>query len=383
MNILPHIPESVMNCITQRRDSTPIYVYDTETIQEHCRLFRSIEYGRLSIHFASMANNNPYFLSLIRKQGLCVFVNSLKHLNLCLKVGFTGNEIIYTASALDVSTMEQIYQSGASFNADSLTQIEQWFSHFPQKPIGIRCNIGEKVNPVKTRAGYFLGKSSRLGLSLTEILSLQDHPRIHGLHLYAGTDIIDMDYFFDCYRIIAELIHLFPNLTSINFGGGFGIDKNTNTLFDIPAFGLRLTEFMNTLCEKSGKKLTGILEPGRIIGSTAGYFVCSVTDIKIRNSVQYIGVNASSVQFPRPLLYPLDAVHPVGLLRNAQIVNKEDTVDSTVYGCSTYSRDFLAHHASLPPAKLGDTVVFGNAGSYCASSHCQFLGFEKVYEVFV
>ena len=35
------------------------------------------------------------------------------------------------------------------------------------------------------------------------------------------------------------------------------------------------------------------------------------------------------------------------------------------------------------PLKIGDIVVFGNAGSYSASSHSQFLGFPKPEEFFI
>jgi len=37
----------------------------------------------------------------------------------------------------------------------------------------------------------------------------------------------------------------------------------------------------------------------------------------------------------------------------------------------------------LPEIKPGDTLVFGNAGSYSASSHMQFLGFPKPEEFFI
>jgi len=56
---------------------------------------------------------------------------------------------------------------------------------------------------------------------------------------------------------------------------------------------------------------------------------------------------------------------------------------STIYGCSTYSRDFLAKDIQLPIANPGDIIVLGYAGSYSASAHTNFLGFPPAKEVFI
>jgi diaminopimelate decarboxylase len=53
-----------------------------------------------------------------------------------------------------------------------------------------------------------------------------------------------------------------------------------------------------------------------------------------------------------------------------------------VFGCSTYSRDFLSHGTALPAARPGDLVVFGQAGAYCASLHTSFLGFPPAAEIY-
>ena len=140
---------------------------------------------------------------------------------------------------------------------------------------------------------------------------------------------------------------------------------------------------MSEVSHRRGSSLRLILEPGRIIGGDAGFFVCNVTDVKKRENNRLIGVNASTVQFSRPLLYPEIANHPVMIIRDGvQLIS--DTLNPTsIYGCSTYSRDLFSKNARLPELEIGDIVVFGNAGSYSASSHSQFLGFPKPEEYFI
>jgi diaminopimelate decarboxylase len=362
-------------------DNQPFYVYDEELIRQHCRVFNQITYLNKSIHFASMANTNTHFLNIVKDEGTGVFVNSIGHLKLMQEIGFKS--IIFTASGLDENVLRIVKESGAQLNLDSPGQIALWHKLFPKIPVGIRCNIVDDIVPKKTHAGFFIGKKSRLGFTRNELLEIKDKSLIHGLHLYVGTDIMDIEYFIACYRKLCENISLFPNLEYLNFGGGFGVEENGDSSFDMISYGNRVTQLMEEVSDKAGRPIKLILEPGRIIGGNAGYFVCHVTDIKIRNGQRFVGVNASSTQFPRPLFYPDTAMHPLQILHNNELSNSGELIPTMIYGCSTYSRDFLRKNINLGDIEIGDSIIFGNAGSYSASSYTQFLGFTRPEEYFV
>jgi diaminopimelate decarboxylase len=362
---------------------TPFYIYDTKRIQENCREFLNIRYTPLSVNYAMMANSNPRFLKIVKKAGLKIFVNSLLHLEMALDLNFMGDEIVYAASAMDESTMRRVRSSGAKLILDSIGQFELWQSLFPDTGIGIRCNIGELVVPRNTTGGYFIGNQSRLGLTMESVNSLKGNPCISGLHIYVGTNISEIDYFIDCYQHITNIADFFPKLEYIDFGGGFGSGEKKISGFDMHTFSRKVTELMDKIAFTSGRRISLILEPGRIIGADAGYFVCKITDIKMRNNQQLIGVNASSVQFPRPRFYPDHASHPVAILSRSDSASDKSVSLSSVYGCSTYSRDYLARNVDLPQANIGDIVILSNAGSYCSTAHTNFLGFPKAKEYFI
>jgi len=365
-----------------KNDNAPIYLYDSDKIREYCKRFVSIPYSPKSIHFATMANCNPEFLSIIREEGLGVFVNSPEHLKTVVDLGFREKEIVFTASALCRDTMKLACDAGVMVFLDSPNQIKQWETFFPEKPFGIRCNLGTMVTPIKTHASYFIGEESRLGFTPEEIRAQKGNKNIIGLHLYVGTDILNYDYFFACYQSLLSFSKLFPNLSHIDLGGGFGINYNGSFPFDIERYGKKLKVMMEEVGVNSGRKLSLLLEPGRIIGAEAGYFACLVTDVKFRKDKQLIGINASTTQFPRPLFYPDKAIHPVAIIRDGALANGA-TVMSNVYGCSTYSRDYFIKNASVPKTNIGDWVIFGNAGSYCAAAFTQFLGFLPAEEKFL
>ena len=364
-------------------ESDAYYIYDSQKIREQCRIFQNISYQNKSIHFASMANINPQFLRIVRDEVVNVFVNSIIHLEEVSKIGYKNKEIIFTSSALNEKTMKYVESFNVQLNVDSPNQLEQWLKLFPEKTIGIRCNIGDRVKPFSTYAGFYIGKESRLGFTREEITQIADRSKINGLHLYVGTDIFSIDYFINCYNELIDIATDFPNLDYLNFGGGFGVPENGAKQFNISEFNIRVTKLMNEVSIRKGRNLKLILEPGRIIGGEAGYFVCNVSDLKKRGDKQLVGVNASTVQFSRPLLYPEIAHHPVMIIRDGVQLISDNKSPTTIYGCSTYSRDIFSDKTELPELKIGDIVVFGNAGSYSASSHMQFLGFPKPEEIFV
>jgi diaminopimelate decarboxylase len=371
--------------IRELADSTdgPFYLYDSEKIRENCRSLLNIPYTKKAIHFATMANANPKFLQIVKDMGLNVFVNSILHLETALELGYKGREIIYAASAMDEISMKKVHKSGANLIIDSTMQLDQWFKLFPGTDIGIRCNIGELVVPRKTLAGYFIGKESRLGFKPGEIRKLEGNPHISGLHLYAGTNIIDFKYFINCYKHVAELAELFPSLRFLDFGGGFGLSGPSSEVFDMARFSKSITELMDQVSSTIGRPIQLILEPGRIIGGDAGYFICRIVDIKHNGNHQLIGVNASCVQFPRPLFYSDSAYHPVSIISKNNSAGSKRMLKSTIFGCSTYSRDFLAQDVLLSQPSPGDLIVLGYAGSYCAAAYTKFLGFPQAREYFI
>ncbi len=363
-------------------NGAPYYLYDTPLIARQCQQFREIPYEPKSIHFATMANINPDFLRTVRESGVSAFVNSLDHLDVVLRAGFAAESVVFTASALSDETMIAAQRLGVQVNLDSPAQLQRWFALFPKTPVGIRCNIGVQVAPRDTRAGYFLGLRSRLGFTTEEIEAAAGDPRIIGLHLYVGTDIMEVDYFISCYEVLWGYARLFPNLEYLNLGGGFSVPEQGDATFDMEDYGHQVSRLMREQSRTLGREIRLALEPGRIIGGRAGYFFCKVTDVKLRGDHQFIGVDASSTQFPRPLFYPDTVSHPVAILRGACTV-VGPVRESSVYGCSTYSRDFLARDTSLPPVQIGDWVVLGHAGSYCASARTEFLGFPPAEEIFL
>lgn len=366
-----------------KKEFEPYYLFDSDEIKKCCRTFQNISYKNKSIHFATMANINSDFLRLIKKENTNVFVNSMGHLKQVMDVGYKGHEIIFTSSAMTEKTMKTIKTNGIRTYLDSPLQLRRWSKLNPDATVGIRCNIGDSIKPHSNHAGSFIGKASRLGFSIEEIKQILDKSKITSIHVYVGTDITDITYFMNCYSALIQIAKYFPNLNSLNFGGGFGVSENGEKTFDIDEYNSQLNKLMEVASKSLDRDLKIILEPGRIIGANSGYFVCNVSDIKKKDDSILIGVNASIAQFPRPLMYPDLALHPVQVVRDGKVLSGKEQHVSIIYGNSTYSRDIFRKNIYLPEIATGDILVFGNAGAYSSSSCSEFLGFEKPEEYFI
>ncbi len=87
----------------EKLGDSSFYVYDEELIRANIARFASFPYAHTSIHFASMANDNPVLLELLKEAGFGLFVNSRKHLQLGLSLGFRPEDIIFASTGINRS----------------------------------------------------------------------------------------------------------------------------------------------------------------------------------------------------------------------------------------------------------------------------------------
>ncbi|MFT4079329.1 diaminopimelate decarboxylase family protein [Rhodomicrobium sp.] len=346
---------------------TPFYAYDLTVIEENIRRFKSISYPSTSIHFASMANDNPELLRLLQCTGFGVFVNSLKHLVLSLDVGFGKDSIIFASTGVSDAVMKVLSQKEIFISLDSIPQIKRYGRFSPGTRAGLRLNIDEK-----SKNNIFIGNESRIGLMESEIdcafaAAAEYGVTLVGPHVYLGTDVTGLDALIDGIDRTLELSDRFTNLELIDLGGGFPLDP---TRFDFKKYNRAVSERMERVSKRRGHTVKLILEPGRSMFGDAGRFYAQITDIKERPDRWIVCVNASASLIPRAMFY--EDYNPVSLACRSETKCLDKPAD--IVGSTTYSRDFLAKGISLPEVQIGDWLEFGESGSYCYSMTTRFLG---------
>ena len=237
--------------------------------------------------------------------------------------------------------------------------------------------------------------STKLGIDQSrfiedyEMISKLEHLNICGLHVFAADGVLDcnillkyVDYVFKYVRDIEKVI---GNVSVIDFGGGFGIDyTKEGKEFNVQAYFEGL--------EKAVKKYSFedkefILELGKYIVGSAGYYATRIVDIKECKGMKHI-VTAGGVNHMR-LPIATDRKHPVYIismeiskLYNAQIEVSNETVD--IEGPLCMTEDKISWDEPIEHAIIGDIVVLTQAGAYCYSaSTLWFLSHQLPLELII
>ena len=350
-----------------KKIGSPSYLYFEEAIDENIEMFADIPYEPTSIHFATMANDNPILLSILKEAGFGVFVNSLKHLTVAKKCGFATDEVIFASTGISPRLMKSLINQNVPINIDSIQQLKQFGVLAPGQKIGIRINIDEK-----SKNDPHNGLGSRIGVLQSEFDAVKRAAKKYGLqiagtHIYPGTDIVNMQDSLAAVQTTLDLSDHFPDIEFVDLGGGFPIDRGR---FDIATYKSEVAEMMVRYSRKRGRDIRLVVEPGRAMFGDTAVFISEVTDVKVRPDRAIVTCDGSASLLPRAMFY--EDYNPVRAIGNLNHLQFQLPVD--IAGSTTYSRDYLSRKTQLPIVEPGNLLVFENAGSYCYSMITRFLG---------
>jgi diaminopimelate decarboxylase/aspartate kinase len=141
----------------------------------------------------------------------------------------------------------------------------------------------------------------------------------------------------------------------LDLGGGLGVpEKRGGRALDLGAVGVSLEEVRSAW---PGYDIW--LEPGRFVIAEAGVLVATVTQIKGKGEVQYVGISTGMNSLIRPALY--GAYHEIA---NLSRWGEQSTEVVNVVGPICESGDRLGTDRLLPACREGDVLAIANAGAY-------------------
>jgi len=343
------------------------YVYEEKLIKHNIKRFKSLPYTNASVHFASMANDNPVLLSMLKEEAFGLFVNSRKHLELGLSLGFKPEQIVFASTGISAPTMRLLGRLGVRVNIDSRGQLEMYGQQHPGSSLGIRLNIDEK-----SRNNVFIGAESRIGMLESELpevfaIARKYNLKLIGTHVYLGTDVTSLEDLLAGVDKTLELSDHFEDLEFVDLGGGFPIQEER---FDFEQYKHAISERLENYSIKRGRSIHMVLEPGRAVFGNTAFFCAQVTDVKERPDRYLVCLNASATLIPRAMFY--EDYNPVSVLRSSATGEFDKPVD--IVGSTTYSRDFIGRKVQLQRVNPGDWLKLHCAGSYCYAMITRFLG---------
>jgi diaminopimelate decarboxylase len=378
---------------------SPLFVYDRAVLDRKYDALRAALPDRFSIYYSIKANPHPSVIKHFLQRGCGIEIASAGEFHRALQAGCLPEHMLFAGPGKSESELALVLSRGiGEIHIESLTEAQRITSICHR--LDRRANVAIRINPAGAAEGGAMrmgGRPAPFGMDeeiLDEVLEalLALTPlNITGIHLFAGTQILDASVLLDQYshgiglarRVSARLMR---PLSTLDFGGGLGI----------PYFGHEhelnldvLRKGLNSLCVgiENDPALRGtkfIVEPGRFLVGEAGIYVARISDIKVSRGKKFLIVDGGMhhhLAASGNLGQTIKRNYPIAIL-NKLAVSASEAVD--VVGPLCTPLDTLARSVVLPHAEIGDLIGIFQSGAYGKSaSPTGFLSHPPPAEIWV
>lgn len=350
---------------------TPFHLYDEKGIRENARkLNEAFTWNEgFKEYFAVKATPNPTILKILQEEGCGVDCSSLTELMMSDKVGFNGDDIMFSSNVTPKEDYELASKLNAIINLDDITHID-----FLEEIAGIPERISCRYNP----GSDFTGDNdimdnpaeAKYGFTYPQLVEgfkkLQDKgAKEFGLHAFLASNTVADEYYPALAKILFETAVKLNKETGaeirfINLSGGIGIPyRPEEEPADIMAIGEGVRKAYEDILVPAGMDDVSIFtELGRFM---LGPYGCLVTTAIHKKHIykDYVGLDACAADLMRPAMY--------GAYHHISVMGKEDQPHDHKYdvtGGLCENNDKFAVDRMLPKVDKGDLLVIHDTGAH-------------------
>ena len=378
---------------------TPLFIYCRGVVEKKWNLLREALPPRFAIYYSVKANPSQVIVKEFLSKGAGLEVASAGEFSQALKAGCAPEKMIFAGPGKTNSELEFVVARGiGEIHIESVREAER-LSKIAEN-LGVRAPIALRVNPGGEAEGGAMrmgGRPAAFGIDEEDLEQALDRVAslnglvFRGIHLFAGTQILDFRILASQYRKGIEIArrtaeYLKGDIHTVDFGGGLGIPYFSHEQeLDMG----KLRDELHVLFESvQGDPLFTdtrfLVEPGRYLVGESGVYLARVVDLKTSRGKKFLILDGG-------MHHHLAASGNLGqtIKRNYPIaaVDKLDQAADTTYevvGPLCTPLDVLARSVSLPSLEVGDLVAIFQSGAYARSaSPLGFLSHPTPPEVWV
>ena len=344
---------------------SPLYVYNERVFRSRIREIRSmVSYPHFGVHLSVKANNNLTLLKIAKEEGITVDAMSPGEIYVEEKAGFQPEDIFFITNNVSKEEMSYAVEKGILVSVDSLSQLETFGKAFPGHKVAIRINTGVGAghsDKVVTGGHHTKFAICAEDLPKAREIACRYGLTITGINQHIGSFFLNKEPYLDGVKALLPLAMDFPDLTLIDFGGGFGMpyDPEHQSRLDLQGLGKDLSQLMEDFAKAYGREILFKVEPGRYLTAECGVLLGTVHALKENSGVQYVGTDLGFNVLIRPLLY--EAYHHIETYPKRE---GAPVRPYTVVGNICESGDILAKDRLLPAMSEGDVIAVLDAGAY-------------------
>ena len=359
---------------------TPYHLYDEKGIRENAlRLKDAFSWNKgFREYFAVKATPNPYIIKILQECGCGVDCSSLTELMMSEKLGFRGDDIMFSSNDTPAEEFALARKLDAQINLDDITHID-----FLNDICGIPETICCRFNP----GGVFKISTSimdnpgdaKYGFTKPQII--EGYKRLKemgakrfGIHSFLASNTVTNEYYPTLAKILFETVVEIKEKTGVqisfvNLSGGVGIpytpDQEPNDIYKISE---GVKKAYDEILVPAGIDVAIYTELGRYMLGPYGCLVTKAIHEKHTHK-EYIGVDACAVNLMRPAMY--------GAYHHITVMGKENEPCDHKYditGSLCENNDKFAIDRMLPKIDMGDFLVIHDSGAHGFSMGYNYNG---------
>ena len=371
---------------------SPVYVYDQRTLETQAEAVLNFPnaFG-LTARYAMKALPNSTVIRILTQKGLHIDASSGYEAERAMRAGVPGPHIMLTAQQMP-KNLKHLIGRGVIFNACSLNQLQTFGDLFPGRSLSVRINPGMGSGHSKrTNVG---GHAASFGIwheyiSDVHKICKQCDLTITTMHTHIGSGS-DPEVWERVALMSLKICVGFKNATTLSLGGGYKIGRMPGEVStDLQVIGQHMAEAFEMTARQTGRSLRLEVEPGTYLVANAGAIVATAIDVVDtgKDGYKFIKTDTGMTEVIRPSMY--GAQHPIAAMPAEE--EERGVEEYIVVGHCCESGDVLTpapddpeglQPRMLTQTKVGDAVVIGGAGAYCAGmSSKNYNSFPEAAEV--
>ncbi len=379
---------------------TPLYLFDQKELEENMEIFKkNFQSTNISTHvvYASKAFLVPKMCDLLVKHHLWMDAVSLGDLYIAYKSNFPMNHIIFHGNNKSIEELEFAVKNDVVIVVDHYEELIKLIEISKKYDCNVRTMF--RVNPgisahthqfiqtatLVSKFGESIFDDNRIDQIMKAYVS-QNKVKLLGFHSHIGSQIHEISSFIYNVSVMMEFSEKIVEkydyqLTTINFGGGFGIAYTTNELplkIDdaLKQMVKEVEKFTENSCFKPKEMF---IEPGRSIIGESCIMLYTCGDFKhTYGDKNYLFVDGGMTDNIRPALY--QAQYSVDI---ANKMNMEKNVIADIAGKCCESGDIVVENALIPLTSVGDILIVYSSGAYTYSMSSNYNSLLKPAVVFL
>jgi diaminopimelate decarboxylase len=375
--------DGVMVADLVERYGSPLFLFSERALRARVRELRdqlAARFARFTLAWSYKTNYLGAICRVLHREGAWAEVVSGLELQMALRLGVPGRQIIFNGPAKGECDLELAFRSGSRVHFDHLDEIalaERVAERLGIRPeVGIRVNISKLPVPAWDRFGFNLENGRALEAARRVLRG--GRFELRAVHVHAGTFVQDPEVYRQSAMAIGEFARtigaeLGIHIDTIDLGGGFASRNTLHAQYvpgdeSTPSFGQYVERIASGYEEVfAGPDAPGlVLETGRALVDEAGALVTTVVGNKrLTDGRRAVVLDAGVNILPTAWWYRHD-VHPVQEVRGVA----EPTV---FFGPLCMNIDVVRDRIMFPPLRAGDRVLVSNVGAYNVTQWMQFI----------